>query len=83
MVGDCCDYLLVPALAAVVTMVISIDDFHNMRALLAACRELVTDYDMFPEMLCVFAHITYLLIQAQHTRIVLFWQISDIFLKIS
>ena len=36
-----------------------IDDFHNMQVLLVACRELVTGYNMFSEMLCAFAHLLF------------------------
>ena len=50
-----------------------------MQALQAACHELTGDYNRLPEMLHVFEHkMQYILIHAACTRIVVFWQISDI-----
>ena len=33
----------------------TIDESHNMQVLLAACRELMGDYNRLPDVVCVFA----------------------------
>ena len=50
----------------------------QMRALLAACRELALDYDTLPKALYGFEHKTlYCLIHALYTHSVVFWHISN------
>ena len=51
----------------------------QMRALLAAFRELVMNHNTLLEVLYVFEHKTwYISIHASYTRIVVFWLISNI-----
>ena len=55
------------------------DESCNMWVLLATCRELAVDYNIYVEVLCVFEHNTsYILIHAPYTRIVVFCHISNI-----
>ena len=50
-----------------------------MRALLAACGEILVFYNTLPKVLYVFENKTfYVLIHAPYARIVVLWQISNI-----
>ena len=55
------------------------DESSNMWVLVATCRELALDYNIFVEVLCVFEHNTsYILSHAPDTHIVVFCHISNI-----